>query len=209
MPPTAIAALQQARLKLQQIGIAQFADAAKTDGWDADKAVRVFNHAWLNSVYRAVRRGREEVAGFDAGQHEASWAEFRAADAAHIASGAQRIKRQWAEGVIRARNSHGRQQEIILREAAKQRRHLPMRDLFSRAPDVLTALKPCWAMSPLVVAQLLPASPPLFDVVIFDEASQIPAGRRDLLPLARQAGRRRRRRKAAPAHHVLHPIKRR
>ena len=170
----AIAALQQARLKLQQIGIAQFADAAKTDGWDADKAVRVFNHAWLNSVYRAVRRGREEVAGFDAEQHEASWAEFRASDAAHIASGAQRIKRQWAEGVIRVRNSHGRQQEIILREAAKQRRHLPMRDLFSRAPDVLTALKPCWAMSPLVVAQLLPASPPPFDVVIFDEASQIP-----------------------------------
>ena len=170
----AIAALQQARLKLQQIGIAQFADAAKTDGWDADKAVRVFDHAWLNSVYRAVRRGREEVAGFDAEQHEASWAEFRASDAAHIASGAQRIKRQWAEGVIRVRNSHGRQQEIILREAAKQRRHLPMRDLFHRAPNVLTALKPCWAMSPLVVAQLLPASPPPFDVVIFDEASQIP-----------------------------------
>ena len=170
----AIATLQQARLKLQQLGIAQFADAAKTAGWDADKAVRVFDHAWLNSVYRAVRRGREEVAGFDAEQHEASWAEFRASDAAHIASGAQRIKRQWAEGVIRVRNSHGRQQEIILREAAKQRRHLPMRDLFSRAPDVLTALKPCWAMSPLVVAQLLPASPPPFDVVIFDEASQIP-----------------------------------
>jgi very-short-patch-repair endonuclease len=37
---------------------------------------------------------------------------------------------------------------------------------------VLFALKPCWAMSPLMVSQVLPAAS-LFDVVIFDEASQI------------------------------------
>jgi hypothetical protein len=38
---------------------------------------------------------------------------------------------------------------------------------------VLTALKPCWAMSPLVVSQLLPADGQYFDVVVFDEASQV------------------------------------
>jgi very-short-patch-repair endonuclease len=37
---------------------------------------------------------------------------------------------------------------------------------------VLLALKPCWAMSPLVVSQLLPPKT-YFDVVIFDEASQV------------------------------------
>ena len=36
----------------------------------------------------------------------------------------------------------------------------------------MTALKPCWAMSPLQVSQLLPPAP-VFDVVIFDEASQV------------------------------------
>jgi very-short-patch-repair endonuclease len=40
------------------------------------------------------------------------------------------------------------------------------------APNVLGALKPCWAMSPLVVSQLLPPEK-CFDVVIFDEASQV------------------------------------
>jgi very-short-patch-repair endonuclease len=35
------------------------------------------------------------------------------------------------------------------------------------------ALKPCWAMSPLVVSQVLP-NESLFDVVVFDEASQVP-----------------------------------
>ena len=37
---------------------------------------------------------------------------------------------------------------------------------------MLLAAKPCWAMSPLLVSQLLPAEQ-LFDVVIFDEASQV------------------------------------
>ena len=39
---------------------------------------------------------------------------------------------------------------------------------------MLTAIRPCWAMSPLLVAELIPADSDLFDVVIFDEASQIP-----------------------------------
>lgn len=49
---------------------------------------------------------------------------------------------------------------------------MPVRDFVRNAADVLLALKPCWAMSPLVVSQLLPPQP-YFDVVIFDEASQI------------------------------------
>src|SRR5690606_13479923 len=58
-------------------------------------------------------------------------------------------------------------------QASLKRRHMPIRDLFDRAEHVLTAVKPCWVMSPLVVAQVLP-SRPCFDVVVFDEASQIP-----------------------------------
>ena len=44
--------------------------------------------------------------------------------------------------------------------------------LLDQASDVLFAAKPCWATSPLMVSQVLPASR-LFDVVIFDEASQV------------------------------------
>src|SRR6266568_2061816 len=47
-----------------------------------------------------------------------------------------------------------------------------LRPLLDQASDVLFAIKPCWAMSPLVVSQVLPTSR-LFDVVIFDEASQV------------------------------------
>ncbi len=55
----------------------------------------------------------------------------------------------------------------------KKRQHKPIRQLIREIPDVLTELAPCLMMSPLSVAQYLPADQALFDVVIFDEASQI------------------------------------
>ena len=61
----------------------------------------------------------------------------------------------------------------LRREMEKKTRHKPVRQLVQEAPDALTALKPCLMMSPLSVAQYLPADHSPFDVVIFDEASQI------------------------------------
>ncbi|WP_333981941.1 AAA domain-containing protein, partial [Pseudomonas aeruginosa] len=56
----------------------------------------------------------------------------------------------------------------------KKTRHLPLRELMSKIPDALTKLTPCLLMSPLSIAQYLAANSSVFDVVIFDEASQIP-----------------------------------
>lgn len=62
---------------------------------------------------------------------------------------------------------------ILRREMGKKIRHMPVRQLVKEAPDALTTLKPCLMMSPLSVAQYLSADHAHFDVVIFDEASQI------------------------------------
>lgn len=63
---------------------------------------------------------------------------------------------------------------LVLRELAKQRAHLPVRQLVHRIPNLLPRLKPCLLMSPLSVAQYLDAAHSNFDIVVFDEASQIP-----------------------------------
>lgn len=62
---------------------------------------------------------------------------------------------------------------LIRREANKKSRHLPVRTLLERTGPVVTRLKPCLMMSPLSVSQYIP-SDWRFDVVVFDEASQIP-----------------------------------
>lgn len=62
----------------------------------------------------------------------------------------------------------------LRRELQKQRRHMPVRQLVQGLPTLLPKLKPCLLMSPLSVAQYLDAGYAQFDLVVFDEASQIP-----------------------------------
>ncbi len=53
-------------------------------------------------------------------------------------------------------------------------RYKPIRDLVSGdSGEVVKDLKPVWLMSPLSVSDTLPLDPDFFDVVIFDEASQL------------------------------------
>ncbi|MCQ4080742.1 DUF3320 domain-containing protein [Streptomyces sp. RB6PN25] len=61
---------------------------------------------------------------------------------------------------------------VLSRQAKLQRRHMPVRKLLSETREVVQLIKPCFMMSPLTVSQFLP-SDFLFDVVIFDEASQV------------------------------------
>lgn len=63
---------------------------------------------------------------------------------------------------------------ILQREILKQRKHMALRQLFSKIPNLLTRLKPCLLMSPISVAQYLDPAHSPFDLVIFDEASQVP-----------------------------------
>lgn len=62
---------------------------------------------------------------------------------------------------------------ILKHELQKQRRHKPVRQLAQEMGHDFTALAPCMLMSPLSIAQYLPTDHELFDLVIFDEASQI------------------------------------
>lgn len=60
-------------------------------------------------------------------------------------------------------------------EFGKTMRYKSIRDLATgESGQVVRDLKPIWLMSPLSVSDTLPLDTQLFDVVIFDEASQIP-----------------------------------
>ncbi len=53
-------------------------------------------------------------------------------------------------------------------------RGMTVKDLLEEIPELFGKLAPCVLMSPITVAQYLKADPDLFDVVVFDEASQLP-----------------------------------
>ncbi|RLA39835.1 MAG: hypothetical protein DRR42_26740, partial [Gammaproteobacteria bacterium] len=62
---------------------------------------------------------------------------------------------------------------VLARELQKKTRHKPVRSLFNEMGYRLLDLCPCMMMSPLSVAQFLPSDFNGFDLVVFDEASQI------------------------------------
>ena len=62
---------------------------------------------------------------------------------------------------------------LITHEIGKKTRHIPVRDLVIRSKRSIQALKPCFMMSPMSVAQYLKPGEFEFDIVVMDEASQI------------------------------------
>ena len=63
---------------------------------------------------------------------------------------------------------------LLRREVEKKTRLMPTRKLIAKIPILLPKLKPCIMMSPITVSSYFSSNPDVkFDMVIFDEASQV------------------------------------
>lgn len=136
----------------------------------ADAVPQVIERAclerWIDSV---IEQESDQLKHLRAEQLEPIVEEFRTLDAELVKAAAGRVIA--ACNARRPRTTVGAA-GVIKREAAKQRKHMPVRRLLEDAGEVAQALKPCFMMSPLTVSQFLPPSL-RFDAVIFDEASQV------------------------------------
>ena len=157
---------------LTGIGLGPFLDHLRDMGIRDVRSVQILMYVWLSSIVEHVTISERRLFGFSTESHDATVEEYRSLDKRHISSGAQRVKRAWAERAVAAREDHPDEASIVSHQARLRRGHMQTRDFLHNAPNVLAALKPCWIMSPLIVAELLPRGTN-FDAVIFDEASQI------------------------------------
>jgi len=126
---------------------------------------------WLNAVV-----DRDEVLRtFVSAEHEKRIRDFRELDERFIGLTQALVRAQLSAGHPSPdRVSQGSEWGLLRYEMQKKTRHLPLRELVTRASGAVMSLTPCLLMSPLSIAQFLPAETANFDVVIFDEASQIP-----------------------------------
>ena len=142
-----------------------------------DLAAAAFDWAWYRAMLDQIRVRDPDYAAEEASPHvggalDELASDFRRYDAEHLAANRSRVRGAWARRLRETVDQHPLQARVIRKQAALRRGHLPLRRLLDQAGDVLFALKPCWAMSPLMVSQVLPLAR-LFDLVIFDEASQV------------------------------------
>lgn len=136
-----------------------------------------FEHSYRNWWLKKTIDNDPTLRSFSSADHDRKIREFRQADdrfqkltERYIAATlAGRIPTA-AAAVVAADSELGR----LRRELQRQRGHAPVRQLIRGLPTLLPKLKPCLLMSPLSVAQYLDAGYAQFDLVVFDEASQIP-----------------------------------
>lgn len=135
---------------------------------------RVFHHA----LARAVFTRHPELERFTGlGQQEAR-ARFAALDAETTTLRRKRLAAELTKqpvpiGIGLGKRSEFTDRSLIDNEINKQKRHVPIRQLLDRAGAAVQALKPCFMMSPLSVAQYLKPDGLRFDLLVIDEASQM------------------------------------
>ena len=111
---------------------------------------------------------------FKAFRHEEALRQFRELDDRARSLAAKYVRRSLNRDLPQPQEVPRRSELGLLRHQMElQRPSKSIREMVAAMPDSFGKLAPCLLMSPLSIAQYLPAEQAQFDVVIFDEASQI------------------------------------
>lgn len=159
-------------VEFERLGLTPLVQQVAQQRLDDEQAWLLFRHVWLKSLLDQFKLDSPVLREFSPDNHSRLARDYRHDDTEHLASAADRVRYEVARRVRQARDEHPEETQLLREQANKRSRHLPLRSLVEKAPHVLLALRSCWAMSPLVVSRTLPAEK-LFDLVVFDEASQI------------------------------------
>ena len=137
----------------------------------ADHLTTCLEQAWYERIVSRAFGERPALTGFDGSSYEAHREQFREMDTLVLGHNRARVAHAHWEGLPK-HNGAG-QLRILRREFEKKRRHLPIRQLVERAGNAIQAIKPVFMMSPLSIATYLAPGSVSFDLVVFDEASQV------------------------------------
>ena len=158
-----------------QVGLQPFVQAICDRQLSPDELESALQLAWARCFVPQAVDGSTALREFQGTRQVARQAQFAAADdqlrnlavpevlrlSAHKLPAAEAVSRNSELGLLR-------------HQMQLKRPSCTIRSLLTTLPENFRRLTPCVMMSPLSVAQYLPADMQPFDVVIFDEASQIP-----------------------------------
>jgi very-short-patch-repair endonuclease len=163
--------------RLQDLGHRQLIEFVKASDQVDRPAALLRAHAF-EAIVREAIQNNPELSAFTRPGYEQAITGFRNLDNEIRALRSQQIARIAARAPIPAGNGSGpvrtfTERHLLEHELGKKRRHIPIRQLVQRAAGALRAIKPCFMMSPMSVAQYLPPGRVSFDLVVMDEASQV------------------------------------
>ena len=130
-----------------------------------------FRRAWYEKVMAMALAGNPVLQRFDGDSHRQTVERFRSLDVTSLNHNRARLANSYWERL--PRREAGGLLGILSREFEKRRRHLPIRKLLEQAGNAVQAIKPVFMMSPLSIAAYISPGSLQFDLVVFDEASQV------------------------------------
>ena len=166
---------KNARQTCDEHGLSLFIEKSEEKAISSDLIVdaylKRFYHLWLDAVlpnFPAVQNFRGRI-------QNQTINEFCELDKGQFKIAQARVRERALSRIPDFNSINGARDEIAIlkRELNKQRRLMPLRKLFMAIPNLVTSLRPCFMMSPLSVSVFLEAHSYDFDLVIFDEASQV------------------------------------
>lgn len=145
-------------------------------GMAAQSLIGSYRKGLYYALINAVISSDDTLSSFSGASFNQSIAQFKRLDEELLSQTRLEINRLLASRVPHAWDSPetGIELNLLRKAIGSNARAMSIRVLFERIPHVLQRLCPCMLMSPNSVAQYLPQNNDLFDVVIFDEASQLP-----------------------------------
>lgn len=164
----------EVRERANRQGIGTLCAALESGALSVDAASDAFQIAYMLWWLPLEIDLRPMLRRFAHWEHEDRITQFRELDTAAQKLAAEQVIRAVTHD-LPARDGVPRKSELgtLRHQLGLQRPSLSIRKLISEMPETFTKLSPCVLMSPLSIAQYLPADHAQFDVVIFDEASQI------------------------------------
>lgn len=144
-----------------------------TDTWNGagSHLADALQQYWLAAVIGGARHDRPVLAAFDPVQHEAEIARFQRLDEEHLRDNQRRVVQAQASRL--APQALPLEWKVLNHQFNLKMKYKAIRTLMQEAGGAIQQLTPVFMMSPLSVANHLPRGQITFDLVIFDEASQI------------------------------------
>ncbi|MCB0327618.1 MAG: hypothetical protein KDD52_08375 [Bdellovibrionales bacterium] len=159
-------------------GLAMLMESLATGDLPSEQAEDMFLFTVYDSIAQRLVQEHEVLSTFTRHRHEERRKKFVQLDKRILELSRERIAYHASRtrppmGIGRGPIRTWTESALLDREINKTMRHIPIRRLLERAGKAIKALKPCFMMSPMSVAQFLEPGEHEFDVVIMDEASQL------------------------------------
>ncbi|MCR2803978.1 DUF3320 domain-containing protein [Paenibacillus soyae] len=167
---------RQVRERALAAGLAPVVSAYENGSLKHDEVLPSFERAWWKAAITFILETDPQLASFSGRLFEEKIKAFQETMEKFEQLTREEIAARLAANIppIGTQAASSSEAGILLRAIRSGGRGLSLRKLFEQIPNLLNRLCPCVLMSPMSVAQYLDPKYAPFDLVVFDEASQLP-----------------------------------